>query len=806
MGVRSDDAQAPTQGLSHGDEGPHVGLNPGENSFQTHSQLDLVEHAWRDLRARCIASGMEDMELVDRAFAFASRVHVAQVRKSKEPYIIHPLAVARITLELLPGDSVAVAAALLHDVVEDGDNITPELLSREFNPRVSLLVEGLTKISKIEAVSESQQLLNYDKLLKSMEVDLRIVFIKLADRLHNMQTLRWQKPEKQEKIASETMLFYVSLAEWLGLYRIKSELENLAFKYQNPKAYEQVQQSLDRAMPTLNRRLSNFSARIRARLDEAGLRYQFESRIKSNYSIWRKMQKRACTFEEVIDLLAVRVIFTPVPEVPEGVQCWYVYTLLTECYAAEHSRTRNWVSAPKVNGYEALHCTLFVEDGGLVEVQIRTERMHELAEYGAASHRKYKGEAESDSQLIFDRFRRQLGILQANSGEMDTAQQFVEQVQERVLSPQILVYSADGAQAYSVMRGCTVLDFAYYLGEEVGHQALGALVNGALTKLDQVLQPGSRVEILRVKSQCPSRKWLDMVRSTRIRTIVERELQRQDHARMQDGILAARDVFDRLSLPFSEPMLHQELPYFSLKRLPDLYEGLATGRINPRILSYRLHRRHLRACWAKRFSRVLTLLLPLLWPFRLVSRRVQELIAMSSGSVGNSLDAADEGAPRGGDQAQVAQGQALPIVQARCCWALPGDDVLGRVSEDGKCIVAHRKDCHVCMQLLAQHVEQAKPIVWAVESGKSHLTHIYLRGGDRRELLADIFGTISRKLEGNSIYRVRMESNDREFEGVISISVQGAAEAEELVRVIRGVPGTRQVYRITNPNSYAGGL
>lgn len=761
----------------------------------------LEEQAWSELKAKCRMSGVQDMPLVEHAYAFASKIHAAVARKSGEPYIMHPLAIAQITLDLLPGDSVAVAAALLHDVVEDGVDVTPELLNREFNPKVSLLVEGLTKISKLEAGNNSQQLLNYDKLLKSMERDLRIVFIKLADRLHNMQTLGSLKPEKQEKIANETMYFYVPLAEWLGLYSIKSELENLGFKYRNPQMYEQVQLSLDRQMDTLSRRLAKFSERICKELDRVQLHYKLESRIKSNYSIWRKMQKRNVPFEEVFDLLAVRVVFTPVEEVPEGIQCWYIYTLLTECYMVDHSRTRNWVSSPKVNGYEALHCTLIVEDGGLIEVQIRTDRMHELAEYGEASHRKYKGEAESEAQHIFDRFRRQMGLSQETKEESKSPKHFVETAQETVFSPQILVYSHDGAQAYNVMRGSTVLDFAYHLGEETGHRALGALVNGGLTKLDQVLQPGSRVEILTAKSQRPSVKWLDMVKSSRVRALVERDLQQQNRERIQNGKLGVRGIFENLGMPFSEDMLRQVLHYFSLKDLPSLYEGLAQGMVNPQILRSRLRLCAIRGRWNRLCCCGLRVLR---WCFHPAKRLVAshgEFLAMCVAKLG----------PEEQDNANAKPGhdvdgrkKPLTIVQAPCCWALPGDEVVGEPSEDRSRIIAHRKDCHASMQLLGQHVEQAETIQWEADRDVNYITHIYLNGEDREKLLADIFGAISSRLEGNSIYSVKMESRDHLFEGVISISVHEASEAEELVKLIRSVKGTQRVYRITTPSSFEG--
>lgn len=758
-----------------------------------------VRQDWETLLHRCRESGVEDVGLVERAYALAYEVHEPVRRKSGEPYILHPLAVAQLTLEILPGDSVAVAAALLHDVVEDSDRTVGDIRSA-FGDEVARIVAGLTKISKIDAgnSNQSQQLLNYEKLIRTMQVDIRIIFIKLTDRLHNMRTLESLKPEKQEKIANETIYFYVPVAERLGLYKIKTELEVIAFRYKDPTAYQLISRSLDNQLASLNERMSSFMNEVQEVLNQAGITYKFEGRSKSISSIWRKMQSKNLRFDEVYDLLAVRIIFEPISWIDEGTQCWYIYTLLAEHYPMVKERMRNWVSAPKVNGYESLHCTIVDRKGGVIEVQIRTRRMHDQAEYGRAAHWRYKGRREIDDQGVLDSLRSLFNQQTSDAAsETQDSKTFVDQVRKNVFTPHIMVKDGASGQEKYIMRGATALDFAYSLGLAVGHRALGARINGVLTMFNQVLHPNDVVEILTADSQRPSKKWLDVVKTPQARNAITADLARQEEEIISDGRLMAEMVFNALGRPFSEEHLARLCSCFEAANLNELYRDLANGWINPRMLKRRVRRYYHRQRRRRLAVRLLRVLLFPLYPFfylytRLTGRKPRL-------ADGHDPDASSAAADNRGGTA------GLPILQAPCCSALPGDQVLGIKNEDGTAIIAHRKSCEATMQLLAQHVEMTENIEWKPSDDKRYIAHLYLSGGDRRNLLTDIFGKITNRSSGNSLYNVNMQSDDEQFQGVISISVRGVNELTELIGQLKSIEGMQRVYRIDTSSSYGGG-
>ncbi len=467
----------------------------------------------------------QKVDLIKETFEFAKQAHAGIRRRSGEPYIMHPLAVAHIVVSEMGLGSTSICAALLHDVVEDTD-YTVEDIEQRFGTKIASIVEGLTKISGgVFGEQASMQAENFRKLILTMSEDIRVILIKIADRLHNMRTLEAQPVEKQYKIAGETLYIYAPLAHRLGLFPIKTELENLAFKYEHPETYAQIEQKLQADKNIQMETFEKFAAPVRRKLTGMGYEFTLEARIKSVYSIWKKMQTKNIPFEGVYDLLAVRIVFKPKPDMSEKDQCWMIYSALTQFYKPHPERIRDWISTPKANGYEALHVTLMTQDGEWVEVQIRTERMHEIAERGLAAHWRYKTGFEDETEL--DKWIRAIQEMLKNPQQ--DAIDFMDTFKLNLFADEVFVFTPHG-EIKVMPLGATALDFAYMLHTDLGEHCIGAKVNHKLEPLSYVLQGGDQVEVLTSHLQTPQPEWLQWATTAKAQECLKRRLRK-------DGLL-----------------------------------------------------------------------------------------------------------------------------------------------------------------------------------------------------------------------------------------------------------------------------
>ena len=465
----------------------------------------------------------QKIEIITSAFEFANQAHKGIRRRSGEPYIMHPLAVARIVVKEIGLGSTSICAALLHDVVEDTDYTVEDIESR-FGPKIASIVDGLTKIAGgVFGQQASLQAENFRKLLLTMSEDVRVVLIKIADRLHNMRTLQAQPLEKQYKIAGETQYIYAPLAHRLGLFPIKSELENLSFKYEHPDTYAELEKKLEKVKGAQMEMFEQFAQPIRNKLTMMGYDFELHGRIKSIYSIWKKMSAKQVPFEEVYDLLAVRIIFTPKLDMSEKDQCWMIYSALTEMYKPHPERIRDWISTPKANGYEALHVTVMGPEGLWIEVQIRTRRMHEIAEKGLAAHWKYKtGFNEEETEL--DKWIRTIREMLQNPSP--NAVDFMDTFKLNLFAEEVFVFTPKG-DIRTMPQGATVIDFAYLLHSELGDHCIGAKVNHKLQPLSYQLRGGDQVEILTSHTSHPAMQWLDWTITARAQDRIKKYLRKQ---------------------------------------------------------------------------------------------------------------------------------------------------------------------------------------------------------------------------------------------------------------------------------------
>lgn len=466
----------------------------------------------------------QKVELITSAFEFAKSAHAGIRRRSGEPYIMHPLAVARIVVREIGLGSTSICAALLHDVVEDTD-YTVEDIEQRFGPKIASIVDGLTKISGgVFGQQASLQAENFRKLLLTMSEDIRVVLIKIADRLHNMRTLQAQPIEKQYKIAGETQYIYAPLAHRLGLFPIKTELEDLSFKYEHPDTYKQIWEKREQAEEHEMEIFEQFAAPIREKLELMGYQFELQARIKSIYSIWKKMTAKHVPFEEVYDLLAVRIVFEPKMDMSEKDQCWMLYSALTEIYRPHPERIRDWISTPKANGYEALHVTVMGKDGQWVEVQIRTRRMHEIAEKGLAAHWKYKTGFDNEDETELDKWIRT--IRETLQSPSPNAIDFLDTFKLNLFAEEVFVFTPQG-EIKTMPQNSTVLDFAYLLHSELGDHCIGAKVNHKLQPLNYQLRGGDQVEVLTSHTQHPSVQWLEWVITAKAQDRVKKYLRKQ---------------------------------------------------------------------------------------------------------------------------------------------------------------------------------------------------------------------------------------------------------------------------------------
>jgi len=699
-----------------------------------------------------------DKELVRRAFEMSVDAHKTMRRKSGEPYILHPLAVSRICVEEIGLGVRSTICALLHDTVEDTD-LTLEDIEREFGSEITRIIDGLTKISNVVDNNSTQQAENFKKILLTLTDDPRVILIKLADRLHNMRTLDGMKLEKQLKVASETVYVYAPLAHRMGLYNIKTELEDLSMKYLEPDTYRDIARKLSETRRERTRYINEFIKPIKEKLDRAEFQYEIQGRPKSIHSIWNKMKKKGVEFEEVYDLFAIRIILDS-PAEKEKEDCWKVYSLITDMYTPSPERLRDWLSNPKSNGYEALHTTVMGPQGRWVEVQIRSKRMNEIAERGLAAHWKYKeGGGDEDR---FDQWFSQ--IREALTHNDVSTIDFLHDFKTSFLTEEIFVYTPKG-DVKMMPVGSTALDFAFAIHSAIGSKCIGAKVNHKLVPISHKLHSGDQIEIITSAKQKPTEDWLNFVVTAKARNKIKDALKEEKRKVAEDGKYTLQKKLEGLGASYSPYNIELVANYYKLPSSLDLFYRIATKSIDLReIREFKVVGDKLEIPRPKIEEQVRQDDLS-----KVVPRKDAELIIF-----GESSD-------------------RIVYNLANCCKPIPGDDVFGFVSS-GKGLIIHRTNCPNAARLLSQYGHRVVKTKWAKNKEISFLTGIQIVGLDDVGVINKITNLISGEMKIN-ISALTIEAREGLFRGSIRLFVHDKDELEKLFDRLKQLPGIHSVER-----------
>ena len=734
---------------------------------------EMVENEFRELLSAYLSSNhRKKVEIIERAFRFANAAHKGVRRRSGEPYILHPIAVARIVISELGLGSTSICAALLHDVVEDTE-FTREDIEANFGPKIAAIVEGLTKISGgIFGDKASLQAENFRKLLLSMSTDIRVVLIKMADRLHNMRTLGSMRPEKQLKIAGETLYVYAPLAHRLGLFKIKTELEDLAFRYEHPQKYAEIMSKVSESEAHRHEIVEQFVAPVREKLDAAGFKYEIKARVKSAYSIYNKMESKKIPFEEIYDIYAVRVIFENDDDEKERLRCWEIYTFFSDGHKVHPDRLRDWTSVPKANGYRALHLTAMGPDGKWIEVQIRSRKMDEIAELGYAAHWKYKtGVTDEDTEL--DKWMNTIKDILANP-EPD-AIDFLDTIKLNLFSSEIYVFTPRG-DLVTLPAGSTLLDLAFEIHTELGRHCIAGKINHRLVSLSYILDSGDQVEIITSKSQTPKREWMDFCKTAKARNCIRTLLRKDRPALLAHGRKLFEDFVEREKIPISDDLVNRLLKNYRLPSPDDLYMMLACDEIS-------LSPAQLKAADKKRLSILRKLLRN---PF-------------SSKKQPQTADREPEPEPKTPINRKevyiLHPDDSKPnYILEDCCSPIPGDDVLGFVNDDEE-VVLHKVSCPVAMKLKSGFGERLVATRWAAIADR-FTGRIAVEGIDRFGILEEITATISKKLAIN-IRSLNISTHNEVFICEAAIVVDSTDTLANIISAIKEIKGVKIARRIS---------
>jgi GTP pyrophosphokinase len=700
-----------------------------------------------------------DKELVRVAFEMAAEAHETTRRKSGEPYILHPLAVARICIEEIGLGVRSTICALLHDTVEDTD-ITLRDIEREFGSEIARIVDGLTKISNVIDVNASQQAENFKKILLTLTDDPRVILIKLSDRLHNMRTMDCMKREKQLKISSETVYVYAPLAHRMGLYNIKTEMEDLSMKYLEPEEYKEIARKLAETKRERSRYINEFVKPIKEKLDKGGFEFELYGRPKSIHSIWNKMRKKGVAFEEVYDLFAIRVILNS-PQEREKEDCWKVYSMITDEYTPAPERLRDWLSNPKSNGYEALHTTVMGPQGKWVEVQIRTKRMNEIAEKGLAAHWKYKEGAADESR--FDKWFQQIREM-LNNPDTDTVD-FLQDFKTSFLAEEIYVYTPKG-DVKMLPVGSTALDFAFSIHTMVGSQCIGAKLNHKLVPISHKLRSGDQVEIITSAKQKPNEDWLQIVVTAKAKTKIKDALKEDKRKVADEGKYLLQRKVESIGAAFNQHNVDILTAFYKLPSPLDLYYQISVKTIDLKEL--------------KDFQ-VLGDKLEPPKPVKIIQEPKHD------GGSGNLQKK---------DAELIIFGESSDRIVynlANCCKPIPGDDVFGFVTT-GKGLTIHRTNCPNAAKLMANYGHRVVKTKWAKNKEISFLTGLKIVGLDDVGVIHKITNLISGELKIN-INAMTIEAKEGLFHGNVRVYVHDKEELDELVQRLKKLPGIETVDR-----------
>jgi GTP diphosphokinase / guanosine-3',5'-bis(diphosphate) 3'-diphosphatase len=700
-----------------------------------------------------------DKELIRHAFEMAADAHKTMRRKSGEPYILHPLAVAQISVEEIGLGVRSTICALLHDTVEDTD-ITQEDVQREFGTEIARIVDGLTKISTVIDVNASQQAENFKKILLTLTDDPRVILIKLADRLHNMRTLESMKREKQLKISSETVYVYAPLAHRMGLYNIKTEMEDLAMKYLELDTYKEIARKLAETRRERTRYINEFIRPIKEKLEKGNYQFEIQGRPKSIHSIWNKMKKKGVSFEEVYDLFAIRIILDS-PQEKEKQDCWSVYSMITDEYTPSPERLRDWLSNPKNNGYEALHTTVMGPMGKWVEVQIRTRRMNEIAEKGLAAHWKYKEDTSDESR--FDKWFQQIREV-LNTQDTDSID-FLQDFKTSFLAEDIYVYTPKG-DVKMLPVGSTALDFAFSIHSAVGSQCIGAKVNHKLVPISHKLRSGDQVEIITSAKQKPNEDWLGFVVTAKARAKIKDALKEGKRGVAEEGKYSLQKKLEGLGAAFNQHNIDELTNYYKLNSSLDLFYDIAIKHIDLKEL--------------KEFS--------VSGDKIEMPKPVRQPVEIKSESSLSSLAKKDAELIIFGESSD-----KIMYTLANCCKPIPGDDVFGFVTT-GKGLTIHRTNCPNAAKLLANYGHRVVKTKWAKNKEISFLTGLKIIGLDDVGVIHKITNLISGEMKIN-ISALTVEANEGIFHGNIKVFVHDKEELEHLVEKLLTLSGIQSVDR-----------
>ena len=735
------------------------------------SDEEMINQAFHELLNDYLnTKHRKKVEIITKAFNFANQAHKGIKRRSGEPYIMHPIAVASIVCNEIGLGSTSICAALLHDVVEDTD-YTVEDIENIFGPKIAQIVDGLTKISGgIFGDRASAQAENFKKLLLTMSNDIRVILIKIADRLHNMRTLGSMLPNKQHKIAGETLYIYAPLANRLGLYKIKTELENLSFKYEHPEEYAEIEEKLNATAAERDKVFNDFTAPIRTQLDKMGLKYRILARVKSIYSIWNKMQTKHVPFEEIFDLLAVRIIFEPRNIEEELNDCFDIYVSISKIYKPHPDRLRDWVSHPKANGYQALHVTLMGNNGQWIEVQIRSERMNDVAEQGFAAHWKYKEGGGSEDEGELEKWLKT--IKEILDDPQPDAIDFLDTIKLNLFASEIFVFTPKG-ELKTMPQNSTALDFAFSLHTDIGSHCIGAKVNHKLVPLSHKLQSGDQVEILTSKSQRVQPQWEVFATTARARAKIAAILRKERKANQKIGEEILNEFLKKEEIRPEEAVIEKLRKLHNAKNEEELLAAIGSKTI---ILG-EADKNELKEKQTSNWKKYLTF------------------------SFGNSKEKQEEKEPQ--EKEKINPKEVLKLteeslqkkyIMAECCHPIPGDDVLGYVDENDR-IIIHKRQCPVAAKLKSSYGNRILATEWDTHKELSFLVYIYIKGIDNMGLLNEVTQVISRQLNVN-IRKLTIETEDGIFEGKIQLWVHDVDDVKTICNNLKKIQNIKQVSRV----------
>ena len=714
---------------------------------------EVIARDYADLKeaARKRCSDASELDAIQKAFDFASEAHKGVRRRSGEPYILHPIAVAKIVVSNIGLGYKSIVAALLHDVVEDTD-YTVDDIRNLFDDKVATLVDGLTKIKTVldnedKAQQKSMQAENFKRILLTLNDDVRVVLIKLADRLHNCRTIEFMPEHKRDKILSETMFVFIPLAHRLGLYGVKSEMEDIWLRYKEPEAFNEITAKINRNIIDKDKEINDFIAPIDAALTAAGFKFEIKKRVKTPYSIWNKMNNKGIDFDQIYDLYAVRIIFDEKnnPNETERDQCYHIFSIITGIYRYKADRVRDWVNFPKNNGYEALHCTLMSHAGIWMEVQIRSNRMNEIAEKGIAAHWAYKKDGFAENgESEMDKWITKVKEILVNPDV--SALDLLDMIHNDLIKTDIFVFTPKGEQK-SIEKGATALDFAYSIHSQIGNKAIAAKVNLRLMPLSYVLKTGDQVEIITAENEKPKREWLNFAKTSKARKFIIDYMKTQRQSTVNLGRHMLEEQLHSIGKRLNDKVLRSLMDEFEIfdSKPEELYFKIGSGLISLEGLAENL-------------------------------RKYQGINKESYFVISNS-------------------DQKHKFIIASCCTPVLGDSVVGFKASDGS-VTVHRRTCPNANNLAAKFGDKIVTVKWAADenSDSSYLARLFLKGTDRMGMINDITKLMSKDLNMN-IRRFNIGTEDGIFDGFIDLYVHDIIDLDKLVKRLQKIDGIESVVR-----------